>query len=60
MYAPAVGAPTRASRETASWHPKQECHGSLDTNAIGPKEAGMNLARSIKAMLAAANEENNP
>lgn len=26
----------------------------LDTNAIGPKEAGVNLARSIKAMLAAA------
>ena len=28
----------------------------LDTNAIGPQEAGVNLARSIKAMLAAADK----
>ncbi len=52
--APAVDAETLDFARNAA----RMLHGfMLDTNAVGAKEAGVNLARSIKANLAAAARE---
>ena len=54
---PAAAEPAEADAEALDFARKAArlLHGfMLDTNAIGAKEAGVNLARSIKAMLAAA------